>query len=164
MMITEEKIESVLLEIETDPELYTESLLDLKNRQPVIAAYLFSESFDVLTNMEKEYLLYLTIVVWRSIQSDFPELPVIDEDTLGEFEERNWDLMNQSTGKPFRHRLDVFFEDTPQEDLLAFVEDALLLEDEELEEWQLTKECRTPLFIGLKSIIDSLQDQIQKNA
>ena len=160
-MISEEQIESVLLEIESDPDLYTESLLSLKSQQPVVAAYLFSESFDVLTNTEKEYLLYLTVVIWRSIQRSYPELPEVTEDALGEFEEQNWERINDSSGKPFRHQLDVFFENAPQEELLAFVEDALLLEDEELDEWQLTKECRTPIFIGLKSVIDGFQDQIQ---
>ena len=160
-MISEETIEKVLLEIEDQPDLYTESLLDLKTRQPVVAAFLFSETFDVLTSTEKEYLLYLTIVTWRSICSDYPKLEAVKEDDLGSFEEKNWEAFNKTTGKPFRHRLDAFFEITPQEELLAFVEDALLLEDEELEEWQLTKEGREPIFIGMKSILDAFQQKIQ---
>ena len=54
------------------------------------------------------------------------------------------------TAKKFRERLDVFFQDYFQEDLLAFVEDSLSEEEEEM----VTKIGREPMFVALKTIID----------
>ena len=48
--------------------------------------------------------------------------------------------------------MDVFFEDYAQEDMLAFVEDNLV-EDEDS---TITKEGREPIFVALKSVIDVL--------
>ena len=68
------------------------------------------------------------------------------------------EIINEVTSKQFRDRLNVFFEKTSQEDLLAFIEDSLLEEEEEL----VTKVGREPMFIALKSIIDSWCDSHSK--
>jgi hypothetical protein len=59
-------------------------------------------------------------------------------------------MLEPVKSKPFQHKADVFFKDYPQEDLLAFVEDALA-DDEDSE---VTKEGREPMFVALKTIID----------
>jgi len=46
--------------------------------------------------------------------------------------------------------MDIFFKNYFQEDLLAFVEDSLIEEEEGL----VTKVGREPMFVALKSIID----------
>ena len=48
--------------------------------------------------------------------------------------------------------MDVFFENYQQEDLLAFVEDSLIDDEDEI----VTKVGREPMFVALKSIIDCL--------
>jgi len=60
--------------------------------------------------------------------------------------------MEANVGKKFRERLDEFFEETKQEDLLAFIEDALL-DDEES---PVSKEGREPMFVTLKAVIDTI--------
>ena len=50
-----------------------------------------------------------------------------------------------------RDRMTVFFDDSDQEDLLAFVEDALVEDDEDS---VVTKEGREPIFVALKTVID----------
>jgi hypothetical protein len=81
----------------------------------------------------------------------------IDSDELSVAEEKNWELLESITAKRFRDRLDVFFKDNKQTDLLAFVEDMLLDEEDEL----LTKEGREPMFVILKSIIDCFDNCIK---
>ena len=54
--------------------------------------------------------------------------------------------------RKFNEKIDPFFKDYPQEDLLAFVEDSLV-QDEDSE---ITNEGRDYIFIALKTIIDSL--------
>ncbi|MBK8490068.1 MAG: hypothetical protein IPL49_03955 [Saprospirales bacterium] len=83
-------------------------------------------------------------------------LDPIDQDELDEQEEVNWEILNEASSPRFQDRLDPFFDQTDQEDLLAFIEDSLVLDDSEEDEWKLTKEGREPIFIGLKTMVDCL--------
>ncbi|NJL73773.1 MAG: hypothetical protein HC892_00790 [Saprospiraceae bacterium] len=79
-----------------------------------------------------------------------PELPELTEENLGEAEELNWELIENTNTRDFRKQLDVFFEHYPQEDLLAFVEDSLVDDDE----FNVTAEGREIILVGLKTLID----------
>lgn len=131
----------------------------LKTRQPAIFAYLFSEGFNLLTEKEKEYLLFLTLVIFESILQIHPEQKNISDKIIEDLEESNWEILNDSKARSFREKLDPFFEQTNQEDLLAFVEDAVVYDEDEL----ITKEGADHIFIGLKTIIDSLERAVMEN-
>lgn len=156
--ISEEIIDQVAEEIGGSEEAFKEVTVDLSMEQPNIAAYIFSDNFDLFTDSEKQYFLFLVLVIFKSIKSEVEDLPRVSVEVLGKFEEKNWQLINEVTSKQFRDRLNVFFENTPQEDLLAFIEDSLLEEEEEL----VTKVGREPMFVALKSIIDSWCDSLSK--
>jgi hypothetical protein len=154
-MIPEAVIEAQIEQLSSDPELYEQQVQALGNEQALVLSYLLSETFDILTASEKAYLLYLALVIWTSVKSHTGTVPDISQEALGSAEEINWATYQNSGGRRFRDRLDVFFEGYPEEDLLAFVEDALEIDDENPEpDLELTKEGREPIFIGLKSIID----------
>jgi hypothetical protein len=125
---------------------------ELSEIQPAVFAFLFTENTELFTEYEKEYLLFILLTLWQAIrtQIDVEDMDEIDSDELSLAEEKNWELLESITAKRFRDRLDVFFKDNKQTDLLAFVEDMLLDEEDEL----LTKEGREPMFVILKSIID----------
>jgi hypothetical protein len=149
--ISETIIEKVAAELDTSSATYEDLIEEFQREQPVILAYLFSEDFGVLTDEEKPYLLYLTLVIWQSIKQ-VSSPPVITDNALTEIEEKNWELLQSSSARNFRDRLDVFFKDYSQEDLLAFVEDSLTIEEDDF----LTKEGREPMVVALKTIIDLL--------
>jgi len=161
--VSEEVIDKVVAALEANDNYETE-MESIRETQPTILAYLLSENFEVLTMGEKEYLLYLTLVIVNAAEHVNPGMPLVDQDALGEAEEENYGLMNASKERRFRDKLNVFFEDTPQEDLLAFAEDAIVLDDENEEEgeenFNVTKEGREPIFIALKSVIDVLDESI----
>ncbi|MCI5081058.1 MAG: hypothetical protein MRY78_05170, partial [Saprospiraceae bacterium] len=99
------------------------------------------------------YLFYLATMLWKTIYDNAAQtLPPVTETQMGKAEERNWELIEEVKSKVFRERLNVFFEDSEQEDLLAFAEDMLTLEDQD----ELTEEGREPMFIALKSMVDCL--------
>ncbi|HKK76351.1 MAG TPA: hypothetical protein VJ953_14830 [Saprospiraceae bacterium] len=151
--IDEETIDQIAVQLGTSEATREAAVEALREEQPVLLAYLFSENFEVFLNREREYVLFLVLVIVESVKHKTGQaLPVITEDMLGEVEESNWTKMRTVSAQRFRERLDVFFEDTTQEDLLAFVEDALIDEEEGL----LSKEGREPIFIVLKSVIDAL--------
>lgn len=148
--ITEEQIDEVTSQLSESETAYLQCLEDLENKHPILFPYLLSEDFEVLKPEERDYLFFLLAVVWKAIRDELPAGAYITEEQLGGAEEQNWTVLQESKAKTFRDRLDPFFEQYPQEDLLAFVEDAL----SDNEEGILSKEAREPIFVTLKSIID----------
>ena len=154
--VSEKIIDSVIDELEKlDDGQYETLMEEFAEAQPVLVAWLFSEHFDLLTDDEKGYLQYLSLIAWRSIvRVNGPGEPA-SEDQIGEAEEANFEILEASTDKKFRDRLNVYFEDTDQEDLLAFAEEAVL-EDEDDPESMVTKEGREVVFVAVKTLVDVL--------
>lgn len=155
--ISEITIDKIIDELEEKG--ITEPLIQsFKDSQPLIYAYLFSDSFDLSTQNEKEYLFYLVIVAWKSIMEVVPDLEIVDEEEIGVSEEKNWELINNVKATKFRDRITVLFEHSDQEDLLAFAEDMLTeLDNEDSDNEIITKEGRELLFVAYKSIIDAIE-------
>ncbi len=130
-------------------------LRQLADEQPVLMAYILSESFEAFTHEEKDYFLYLTLVIYESVRNCGEPTAKIEEEQLAATEERNWALLQKVTTQRYPDRMDVFFQDYPQEDLLAFVEDALADDEDTF----VSKESREPLFVSLKTVIDALTYQ-----
>ena len=133
-------------------ENYSIIVQDFKSHQPVLLAYLFSDNFELLTQKEREYMMFLALVVWRACQKTQAEITLVEENLLEDLEERNWEQLHKVVSRKFNERIDIFFKNYPQEDLLAFVEDALVSDEDS----EITNEGRDYIFIALKTIIDSL--------
>lgn len=154
--VSEKVIDAVIEELEDfGDEQYEQQMEAFAEAQPVLFAWLFSEQFDLLNEEEKGYLQYLSLITWRSIVQASGTPEAVSEEQIGEAEEKNFEILEGSTAKKFRDRLNPFFENTPQEDLLAFAEEAVL-EDEDNPESLVTKEGREPIFVALKTMIDVL--------
>ncbi len=156
--VAESIIDQVVGHLEA-AEDYEEQVVAFKQAQPVVMAYLVSDSFDVLTQDEREFMLYVALIVWQSMSKVNPELAMLTEEQLEDAEEANWEVFETATNQPFQTRLDQCFENYSQEDLLAFVEDVLTADDDPEDgdlEPLVTVEGLEPMFVGLKSIIDGL--------
>ena len=154
--VSEKVIDAVIEQLEDfSDEQYEQQMEAFAEAQPVLFAWLFSEQFDLLNEEEKGYLQYLSLITWRSIVQANGTPEAVSEEQIGEAEEKNFEILEGSTAKKFRDRLNPFFENTPQEDLLAFAEEAVL-EDEDNPESLVTKEGREPIFVALKTMIDVL--------
>ncbi len=150
--IAEKAIDTVAASLNGEDNDYDRTIADMQAKQPVLFSYLLSESFKLLTKEESEYLLYLGLVIWKVVDTEATTLELLMSDKIEEAEEKNWTLLNESKAKKFNDKLDVFFDKYPQEDLLAFVEDALVDDEDSF----VTKEGKELLFIGLKTTIDTL--------
>jgi hypothetical protein len=159
MLVSEIQIDAVAdFFEETD---YEEEVVKLSERQPHLAAYIFSEDFELLMQTERELMLFILLVVVNSVEKALEEagmLPLeeVSAEELEDAEEANWERIENIDAKKFRERLDVFFNTSPEEDLLAFVEDMLADDDDDEAEPLVSKEGREPIFIALKSVIDVL--------
>ena len=150
-MVEEATIEDILTEFQAKPDALDSHIATIQEKQDTIYHWLISENFDILTNAEKDHLIFLSMIIWNACERTFGELDHVGEKRIESREEKNWELFLNTKGK-FRERLDVFFEDYPQEDLLAFVEDALIIEEDE--EAFLTSVGREIIFISMKTLID----------
>lgn len=150
--IAEQIIDSVTEALDAEEHSYDQAIADMQSKQPILFSYLLSESFKLLTKEESEYLLYLGLIIWKSINTQENTGATLTSEHIEEVEEKNWALLNESNARQFREKLNIFFEKYPQEDLLAFVEDALIDDEDSF----VTKEGKELLFIGLKTVIDSL--------
>lgn len=154
--VSEKVIDTVIDELEDlSDEQYEQRMETFSEAQPVLFAWLFSEQFDLLNEDEKGYLQYLALIAWLSVVKVNGPAEAVSEEQIGEAEEKNYEVLEASSAKKFRERLDSFFENTPQEDLLAFAEEAVL-EDEGEPDSLVTKEGREPIFVALKTLVDVL--------
>lgn len=153
MFVSEDIIDEVVLELEAAD--FEQEVAIMGEKQPILLGYVLSEDFELLTNEERDWLLYLTLVLWKSVEKVYKKIGPLSKNALEAAEEANWERLENVTAKRFRDRMTPFFEGYKQEDLLAFVEDNLT-EDEEDTENVITKEGREPMFVALKSMIDVL--------
>jgi len=128
-------------------------LASFKEKYPVLHSYLLNEQLSLLTEEEYQILWFDAMVLVRSFElADLIPTSITAID-LEDFESNNWSLFENSKPMGFRDKLNIFFEQTEQEDLLAFVEDSLA-DDEEMPISSAAKEI---IFISLLSILDVLQ-------
>ncbi len=161
-MVKESIIDQVVELFENQEDCFEKTAQDFIQQQPALLALLMSETEGVLSEDELDFMLYLALVVYKSIETESgKELEQVDEETISFAEEANWAVIAGSKGRTFREKLDTFFEDTDQEDLLAFVEDSLTIggEDEEGALVHLTPEGQEPMFVTLKTLIDVLTSE-----
>lgn len=148
--ISEEIIDGVAEALALQPEKYELLVEEFQQKQPELMAFIISEDSSFLTEEERDHLLYLSLIIWESTKQQIADIPLIKAEEIGKAEDANWKKLEEVKARSFRERMDVFFVDYPQEDLLAFVEDTLIPDEES----PITKEGREPLFVALKTLID----------
>ena len=151
-MVTEEIIEQVISKFESDQEAYVEALSDIMDGQPALLAFLSQESNDVLTEDEKDVLWYIILILITSTRKSDNQVGELSDVVLGNNEESNWEILQVQPKGTFRERVTIFFDEYEQEDLLAFVEDTLELDDDS----PVTSVGREVIFVSAKAIIDTM--------
>lgn len=144
-MITEVQIDDIIdhLERQDDKEIIEE----ISQAQPALLSYVLSEGFEILTEDENKIMIFLFLVIYSAFGS---ELEVVDPADIESTEEKNWEVYNETSGTEFQDKITPFFKNTTQEDLLAFVEDTLVDDEDN----PVTAEGRTVIFIGMKTVVD----------
>lgn len=151
-MIPERIIDSIVERFEDNESGYEEAINELMDTQPALLAFLTQESSEVLIEEEKDIMWYIHLIIFHSCLEAGWSIPEIDDSTLSENEEANWEVYQQTTTGSFRERITPLFEDFSEEDLLAFVEDTLEIEEDS----PITKVGREVIFMMAKTTIDAL--------
>jgi hypothetical protein len=150
--VDEKTIEEVVERLGSSDNEFEQQVDYLKEKYPLRLGYLFAEDTEAFTREEQSLVLFLgTVIITACEIINGAPLPIIEEKDLMAFEELNWEKIQSATGNGFRNRLDPFFADTPQEDLLAFIEDNLVEDEEDI----VSNEGREPIFILLATLVDA---------
>ncbi|NJB87317.1 hypothetical protein GGR26_003097 [Lewinella marina] len=152
-MISEAAINRTLDRLESGDEAYEQQIQDFAESQPELMEYLTNEDVEAFTEGERELLLFAALVIFQSIDDEQSGLPEVTGDAIATAEERNYEIMAGSKGATLRDRFTPFFEQSEEEELLAFVEDLTLSEEEGD---AISPEAREPFFVTLKTVIDTL--------
>lgn len=142
-MIQESTIEK---EIEIVSQSVDENILDFVSEEKQFTGYLLGEDFHLLTETEKETMLFIHLVIFRSMRTEEKGIE-FDASFFQELEDKNWESFNEK-GKSWSDKMDHIFKSYPEEELLAFAED--MLNDESISD--LAKEL---IFITAKTYIES---------
>lgn len=141
-MIQEATIEK---QIEIVSSNVDENILDFVSEEKLFSGYLLGEDFHLLTETEKETMLFIHLVIFRSMQSEGKGAE-FDAEAFQVIEDKNWEAFNVK-GKSWSEKMDIIFNSYFEEELLAFTED--MLNDESISD--LAKEL---IFITAKSYIE----------
>lgn len=154
-MITEAQIDKAIEYFNDDPTLVLTKIKELAQEQPYLNPFIFQDSYSVLTKDEQEYLLYIILILYQSIKGKQEYLETMSPDDLQEAEEANWAIWEDEKASGIQEKNTVLFENTEQEELLAFVED-MVLDDEDDEESELSKVGQEIAMVVGKTLIDVL--------
>ena len=152
-MIAEATIDRTLDRLENAGDDYEVQIQDFADDQPELMDYLTNEDAEAFTETERELLLFAALVVYQSIDDERSGLRTATGDQIATAEERNYAVLSAARGGSLRDRLTPFFEQSGEEELLAFIEDLTLSEDEES---SISNEAREPFFVTLKTVMDVL--------
>lgn len=140
--------------LESHIDNYLQSLEDNVNdiflEEEVFLAYLASDNFDVLNDAERKVMFFCCEVIFHAYKNCHGECPELDMAVFYINEETNWTTREEASS--WEACKDEFFKSTEEEDMLAFVED-ILVDDEEEDMTDIGKEF---IFILCKSYIDTI--------
>lgn len=151
-MIKEITIDRILARLESAVTDYETEIADFADSQPELMDYLTNDDVEAFTLPERELLLFAALTIFQSVEEERAGLKTVTGDAIAAAEELNYERISTSKAPTFRDRLTPFFEDSDQEDLLAFVEDITVAEGDD----EISAEAREPFFVTLKTVIDVL--------
>lgn len=149
-MIEEKHIEACLVnlenEVSNDKFLAQEDLLE----------YLKSDTFSSLSASEKKILFFCFEVIFYSFENAHNKIPEFDIDDYLEAEEENWHVREEHSN--WAKTVDSFFKNYSEEDLLAFLEDTLVEDDDNKDDGdnEISEIAKEFIFISGKSYIDAI--------
>ncbi len=137
------------------PEKGPEMIKRMSKQQPLILAYLMSTGDDVLSQEERELLLYLGVDVWQIMFQGTTQLPKVTEKVLDEIEDSNMKMLeyleDESEGG-FIDTVEKIINNYNQREVLRYVVEAIM---EEPEEGSMIGDENTGIMmIYLKTVID----------
>ena len=148
-MIHEEYIDKAVVALEQNGAATEQFFVE---NQEDFVQYLNEELFKVFTEEEAQLLLFLLTVIHQAHHIQYGETITVDLDAFNKSDDNNW--KQRESCKNWTQAKDAFFDNTVQEDALAFVEDMLADDDED--KIVISDAVEEIIFITAKSFIDTI--------
>ena len=142
-MILEPHIDSYLQSLE-------DNINDIFLEEKALISYLSSDNFDVLNDSERKVMFFCCEVIFHAYKNCHGAYPELDMDEFNTIEEKNWAIREETSS--WDASKDRFFSLTQEEDMLSFVED-ILVDDEDNDMTDIGKEF---IFILCQSYIEAI--------
>lgn len=138
------------------PDYYPKLVNKFTEEQPVILAYFLTISEEHLNEDEQHLFLYVALVVWRIMSKGEMQLPRVTKKMIREATEKNLKMLEYLHGESesgFIETVEIMIENYNQPEVLQFVVEALIEEDEE-DNGHIRNESIGMMMIYLKTVID----------
>jgi len=151
-MIQNDELEKHIDRLAEQALVFEEEVDQWTQNQPALASYVLSDDFSLLTDLERETLLFGATVLFSMARKHQSTDQVVAEEEIGELDEANWTWLEESDGKGLSNKMDSWFENYPEPELLAFIEDLCIDEEEE----DLSPAGSEMMVVALKTVADAL--------
>jgi hypothetical protein len=156
--ISAEIVERTWKEMSTmSPLNYPKLITKFSKEQPFILTYLMAVEDERFNEDERELLLYLGTVIWRMMSKGNNPSPEVNENMIGEAEQKNIRMLEYLEGEieaDFYDTTAKIIESYNQPEVLRYVVEALMEEDED--DVEIYPENIGLMMIYLKTVIDCL--------
>lgn len=154
--ISAEIVERTWKEMSTmSPLNYPKLINKFSKEQPFILTYLIAVDGQQFNEDERELLLYLGVVVWMMMSRGNNPLPKVTEKMIDDAEEKNIKMLEYLEGETetdFYETTDTILQDYNQPEVLRYVVEALMEDDDE--DVDIQEENIGLMMIYLKTVID----------
>ena len=130
----------------------------MKTEQPVILGYLLNLEDFPFDQYEQELVFYIGTVVWQIIKQSKQQLYKVTRTKLKRAKESNVELLKElasSTESEFIESAQVLIRTCPEPEVLRYVVEAIMEEDDDPDEPGIRDEYRGIAFIHLKILLDA---------
>jgi len=153
--VTPELVDKIVVNFERLTDNKIENLIqELEEQQPASLAYILSQDFEVLGEEENEILLLDTLMLWQIVNQAYETVNVPNSEKIDQLQFDNWKVsedLKVTKGQVFDDFVEPMIADYPEDELLYFVLDTLIDEDDDDD---MNSESKLPIFIALKTLCD----------
>lgn len=123
--LTTEMVEETWEELQSLDFGQIDSLIEeFSTEQPYVLAYLMATGSDILTEEDRETLVFMGLVIWKVISSNEKEIPVVIDELLSSKEQANMAMLDYLAGEPeseFMNTVDLIMNRYSQGEFLRFI-------------------------------------------
>lgn len=132
----------------------------MAKEHPAVVAYLMTAGDNLLSEDERDLLIYLGMVVWQIVKKLSGDIPQITTDHLERAETQNIQMLEYLEGESeedFMSTIQVLIESYNQPEILRYVVEAIIEDDED--SFAIGDEAKGVMLLCIKTVIDAFDRQ-----
>jgi hypothetical protein len=130
----------------------------MRDRQPVVLAYLLSADGLDFDRNELERILYIGMVVWQIMRQGEGRLLKVTRKRIIQAEEANYDFLERieaASEEDLVQLTEEMMQDYPEPHVLRYILEAIMEEEEDPEGTPMREDYKGLAFVYLKTVLDA---------